>query len=371
MSTTNADFNDESTPALCAAEVRMQSIDNVKSQPEPTANHENSLQLNDTNTHAIVSTCIQPCLSKLKENDLNDLVKLIIPLIRKANVFCTKVSDCPKPTNNQKTDKQLQKSNDRLVSMNKGLREQVQVWTTKVKELQAKVHNLESKINNETKIYKADRNKINDFTKTHHKMKNALKELDEKKADVESKICLINEKLDSVTEKTQRPIDDVETSQHFVNSKYEELKKQNEEIKNQLSENVKNFGKSFGEINEQVKELSEGIIFTHEKAENNAQYSRSDSLQLDGTLPESLFDSLKTESENCKDILVKLCKEVNFILNPNSISTAHRLKPRENSKGRGIIVRFINRDARNDVYGLRKSFKDKRDWDMEGVEKVL
>ena len=335
-----------------------------------SAAEETQVLHSDNEKHAVTaSNPHQNCnhLHMLSKHELNELAQTLIPLLSKQYVI---------PKINSKTDdiykqmKQLQKSNDRLINMNKGLREQLNTWVKKVNEIQTKLNKLEAKEHTEAKQIKSGLNKIPDLTKTQQKLKASLKKIEDDKATCNERINQLFQTIDAMKhtkEDVAATTNEVQLSQNFMNTNYEELKVQNEEIKNQLATSLKNFG----EINEQVKQLSEGIILTHEKAENNAKYSRSDSLQVNG-IPESLFKDCFTESENCKNILVGLCKELNFILNPETISTAHRLKKNENAKGpRGIIVRFLNRDARNDVYNLRKQCKEKTDWKMEGISKVF
>ena len=138
-----------------------------------------SCSLNNLNNPALNN----PALT-YNDGELNELVKLIIPILKKANVFHIKSNADTKSQSNQKAEskqlKELQKSNDRLVKMNKGLKEQVACWMNKTKEMQITINNLETKVRSIENQHKSEINKLNEFAKAHNKAKKVLKEIDEK-----------------------------------------------------------------------------------------------------------------------------------------------------------------------------------------------
>ena len=130
----------------------------------------------------------------------------------------------------------------------------------------------------------------------------------------------------------------VEGSQDFLSNQYDAVVKENTEIK------------------ENIDKLSKKIEQNMQKTERNAGYSRFDCLELGGVPVHKDSDG----KENCKHMVINICKELNLSLREDSISTAHRLKQHPDKKGPPtIIVKFSLRDVRNDVYALRKTLKQK------------
>ena len=83
------------------------------------------------------------------------------------------------------------------------------------------------------------------------------------------------------------------------------------------------------------------------------QYSRRECLEIHG-IP-------KLVKEDTNDLVVKVGSLINVKIDPNDISVSHRL-PTKN-KGRKdntvpIIVRFIKRDVRDQLYSSRRLLKD-------------
>jgi hypothetical protein len=80
------------------------------------------------------------------------------------------------------------------------------------------------------------------------------------------------------------------------------------------------------------------------------QYQRRDCLEITGipTLP----------NDKPKNIVMELGATLGVLLNENDISTAHRLPPTRKIQDR-IIVKFIRRDIREEIYKKRKVLNGK------------
>ena len=79
----------------------------------------------------------------------------------------------------------------------------------------------------------------------------------------------------------------------------------------------------------------------------------------------------KDGKENCKESIISICKELHLWLPDMSISTAHRLWQHSNKTGPPpIVVKFVSRDIRNDVYQLRHAIKEKSYWRAYGTKKL-
>ena len=146
------------------------------------------------------------------------------------------------------------------------------------------------------------------------------------------------------------PLENIEKSQEFVSAKYEEFRDQQQKLATT------------------VTSLKEKLARQEIKAEHNANYPRWDCLELRG-VPRVPVDAFG--NENCKEIVINICKELHYWLPPSAISTAHRLKKHSNSHGPpAMIVKFSNRDTRNDVFELRRQIKDKYNWKCYNIRKL-
>ena len=146
-------------------------------------------------------------------------------------------------------------------------------------------------------------------------------------------------------------IKSIEQSQQFVSDEYEEFREQQKELVSA------------------VASLEQKVAKQEVKSEHNANYPRWDSLEMDG-IPYNPVDSFG--NENCKEMVINICKEMHYWLPASAISTAHRLKKHPNKRGPPVmIVKFNNRDIRNDVFKLRKQIKDKYFWNCYNIKKLF
>ena len=96
------------------------------------------------------------------------------------------------------------------------------------------------------------------------------------------------------------------------------------------------------------KELQSQLNEERQSKNSLDQYMRRNKLEFYGIPSE--------KGENIEILLKNFLKKVNFNLNPEHFSIAHRLPIPYGHPP--IIVRFNNRKTRNSIFELRKKFKD-------------
>ena len=109
-------------------------------------------------------------------------------------------------------------------------------------------------------------------------------------------------------------------------------------------------------------QLEDGGLKEEEKANAIEQYGRRQNLEIAGI-------RLK-HGENTNNIVAEVAKIVDVDLAPDKISTSHRLSAKPKTSGNNdnkptaqppIIVRFVSRGIRNNIYGKRQLLR-KTDW---------
>ena len=85
------------------------------------------------------------------------------------------------------------------------------------------------------------------------------------------------------------------------------------------------------------------------------------------------------QNENVTEIILSLSSKLDVNLTANDVSIAHRIpvkRPRLSSESNvtrrhsGIIVRFISRQKRNEMYSNRMKAKDISDFPVQGMNKL-
>ena len=255
--------------------------------------------------------------------------------------------------------KYLKDCNAKLENTLKGYKQQMSTWTNKVKSLQTHVNGIDQETKKEAKQIKVGCHKLEEFTKTHIKMKNEIKNLDKMKTDFND--VMQNSANANKPVVNNEVISNVETSQKFINTKFEELKadvvKRNEEVKKQL---VEHDGK--------IQVMANRVDKTQSKTENNSQYLRRDSAILKNVPEDGEEEDEMKENHNgkLKEKVLAIFSELGLPMDPKQISIVHRLRESRHSKPgpRGIIVKFLSREVCHDVLQLRKACKDKLSWEF-------
>ena len=211
-----------------------------------------------------------------------------------------------------------------------GYKQQAKDYTEKVKGVQGQINTLNL---NFAKYNKENNNRSNEYNKLQHKVKTELDEVKKMKNEY-------NKHLKEVQKVDLKKFKEIEESQEFISAKYEE-------------------------VNKNVKKVEEDLATTKSKSEQNAAYSRLNNLEVAGVpvLPNE-------QDVDCKTIIKEVCRELHYNIREGTISTAHRLKPRRDGGPPAIIVRFNNRDVRNDVYKLKSQLKDKTEWQCYNIHKL-
>ena len=146
-----------------------------------------------------------------------------------------------------------------------------------------------------------------------------------------------------------RTIRDIEESQQYVSNKYDIFMREQTRLKRDVDEMKKSLEKQ------------------ENKTEHMINYSRFDHAVFSGVPFQFGPDNI----ENCKEMIVNVCRELHYNIPINEISTAHRLKQHPNRAGPpDIIVRFKDRDIRNDVLKLKSLAKQKEYWVHYGIQRL-
>ena len=146
----------------------------------------------------------------------------------------------------------------------------------------------------------------------------------------------------------------------YIANEYDDFLTDIKKLKNQNQSIIE----EFSQINQNVEQIHKQQIENEEQLDRLEQYGRRENLELHG-IPVK-------ENENTNEIVKEVAKSLDINLEDQVISTSHRLfdhKPRnEREPGQAndkrnqhppIIVRFSNRDKRNELYSKRWKIKDK------------
>lgn len=126
------------------------------------------------------------------------------------------------------------------------------------------------------------------------------------------------------------------------------LNKLLESVNNALHENQK----KIKTVEEKVHRIESQVRQIDDSVELQEQYSRSNNLRFFG-IPE-------TENENTNEVIMDVCKKkLNIPLSPEDIDICHRLSRGEGATDhhRPIMVRFVRRSLRNNVFKAKKNLK--------------
>ncbi len=154
---------------------------------------------------------------------------------------------------------------------------------------------------------------------------------------------LVNDKMDQVKQEIRNDFETLREELAATNTEMDELKTDYESVKQDMLHAI-----------ERVKELETTVVELQKRcddnttlANDNAQFSRKESIRIHGLQPYE-------KGENCKAIVLKLFKEkLKIDLPPYTIHVAHR----GGHKKESVLVRFFNRDDRFLILKNRKLLK--------------
>ena len=296
--------------------------------PPNSLSHVASPQRESTSVYTLMQNSLLADVKKILPNLIKASVKEELqPMLLKRDELKHEISELQKKVDGYKT--QVEKYVELVKTMDNITLPEV------VKDLSA----LETAWNSKEKSITL---KTKDLLSTQNKIQNDMQEISKLHEEWEK---LLKAKTNGCV------IKDIEQSQQFVSEEYEEFRDKQEKLAST------------------VASLEQKVAKQEVKSEHNANYPRWDSVEIEGipTVPVDAYGN-----ENCKEMVINICKELHYWLPPSAISTAHRLKKHQNKRGPpGMIVKFNNRDIRNDVYSLRKQIKDKQFWKCYNIGKLF
>lgn len=273
-------------------------------------------------------------------------IKLLLPSLIKSAVQFEVASVLKKNEELSLEVAKLTKTNQDLTNKLNGYKKQTEKWISITKEMEdetlpglcEQVKALETAWKNKEKSLA---NKTKDFIATQNKLKSEMSEATNLKAEWED---LLKAKTDGTK------IINIEKSQEFVSAEYDDFR--------EIQKNILN----------DVTNLKVTVAQKSAKTEHNANYTRFDCFEVGGVPP--VLDV--HGNEDCKGIILGLCRELQYWLPPSSISTAHRLKKHPNKRGPpAIIFKFNSQDIRNDVFDLLRNYiKAKYQWQCFNIRKL-
>lgn len=137
-------------------------------------------------------------------------------------------------------------------------------------------------------------------------------------------------------------VDEIKESQSFISGNFEELKN---EIKGVVGD-VKTLKTKVKSLEESVTVLDQKLKEKDAAIDNLEQYGRRDCIEISGIpmLP----------GEDTKQIMLDIAVKLDVQLQLDEISTSHRLPQNRRGDSPKIIVKFVRREKRDEIYNSRK-----------------
>jgi hypothetical protein len=164
---------------------------------------------------------------------------------------------------------------------------------------------------------------------------------------------LIHKEVSLQLDLLSKKFDKVEQAQRFLSVKYDKIIEYIQSTKSHMQNMEKKTNDQQFNINENATQIgkTEDTIYEHEATMDEIQqYIRRDCLEILG------IPVLPDEKPN--ELITELAEELGVDLSTDEISTAHRLPDTKNAKNR-IIVKFIQRDKREEMYKSRSKLAGK------------
>ena len=204
------------------------------------------------------------------------------------------------------------------------------------------------KSNNGDKILQLTKNQLEDLV--HKMVQEATKPLQSEIIDLKTEIAQLRE------------------SQEFLSGQHDSLNK-----------NYDNAVKVNDKQRQEIRKLNQ--CTNDLKKQRNNEELKVDELEQYDRIQNLIFEGVpQFQNDNVTEIILSLASKLDVNLTANDISIAHRLpvkRPRLNSESNvtdrrhpGIIVRFISRQKRNDMYLNRMKAKDISDFPVQGMNKL-
>ena len=187
-----------------------------------------------------------------------------------------------------------------------------------------------------------------------------------KKSEIEK---LINEAVQTATRTLKDEMNllkaelaEVKRSQEFIASKHDSLEAENRKLVD-LNNDQK---KAIIELETKNSKIEATNLVEAAKIDDLEQYDSRMNLEFEGIPHE--------KNENINDIFVKLVNKMGVTLKTTDISTAHSL-PKKASKSQDqpptTIVRFMNRDKRNEIFLKRHTTKFWNEFPIQSMEHLF
>ena len=284
----------------------------------------------------------------IRQSILNQLL-LILPSMIDERLEEYSNLESPLPTDTLKTDiGNIRKKQNDLQNELRGYKTKTDVMVDRIKAIENSLKSMHEEIEqhfsqeieHETEDNVTEKRK--EFESTENRLKDELEELRELKSKLKSHLDQNRVNTNIVKE--------IDSSQNFVSSQYDAFLREQMAMKGE------------------VKEIKQKLAKQENKTEHIFNYSTWDHVEFSG-IPYCFGPN---GIENCKEMIVNICRELHYNIPINEISTAHRLRHHPDKIGPPkIIVRFKDRDIRNDVLKLRSLVKNKFYWKNYGIQKLF
>ena len=174
-------------------------------------------------------------------------------------------------------------------------------------------------------------------------------------SEYDQEICALKTKIAQIKE-----------SQSFLSEKYDCLNEDYNKLKKIYAEQKA----EITALKSESSDLKKTSIKEIEKIDNLEQYGRRQNLEIAGVPVQ--------DGEDTNAVVMEVAKLVDVDILPNHISTSHRLPKKISQNGNvtctpPIIVRFTNRDIRNEIYANCKKTRtlDLKNFSVNETKKFL
>ena len=180
--------------------------------------------------------------------------------------------------------------------------------------------------------------------------------------DIEDLKQMVEEDL-TKTKLMAEDIQSIKENQEFISNQYDDIRTELTKIKQHIEEK----DKKINQLEQNINWLNEELLKEIEKNDALNQYGRRENLELHG-IPVQ-------KNENTDEIVISMMKHINIDLKASDISISHRLHSKFNQKERTsedkshppIIVKFVRRQIRNQIYNKRTHLRKVQNFGVAGM----